>query len=190
MVRAGANDRFELDGLAEVFQGFVELAELPQHDPEVIVRRAELGPEFQGPTELHHGIGLLPQSLQGQAQVAEGLGVVRPEAQGRATTPHGPIQLARGSIGFGQIGVESRHIRPDRNGPADQLDRLRVIPLLMVQHTQQVHRHRVFLLLSQDLLIQRRGLGQTAPLMHLDGRREDVLHGVEIPKYSRSCGDV
>ena len=142
-----------------MLQGFVELAELPQHDPEVIVRRAELGPEFQGPTELHDGIGVLPQAVQGETQIAQGLGVVGPEAQGRATTPHGPIQLARGPVGFGQIGVESRHIGPDGNGPADQLDRLRVIPLLMVQHPQQVHRHRVFLLLSQDLLIQRRGLG-------------------------------
>ncbi len=153
LVRAGAKFGSSSTARRKCIQRVVHLAEVPQHDPQVVVRRGELGPQFQRPLEMADGLRLLPQPLQRQPQVAQGLGIVRPQAQRRPAAAGRPLELPDRPVRLRQVGVERRHVRPQRHRPADQLDGPRVVAALMVQHPQQVQRHRVLLLLRQDPLI-------------------------------------
>ena len=179
--------RLQLDRLVEVLQRLIEPAEVPQHDPQVVVRRGERRPQLDRPAELVDGLGLLPQPLERQPQVAQRLGIVGPQRQRRPAAPGRPVQLPRGPIRLRQIRVERRHVRLERHRPADQLDRPGIIAALMVKHPEQVQRHGVLLLLRQDPLVERGRLAEPAPLVHLDGRRQDVLHRERPRKLLSQC---
>ena len=49
--------------------------------------------------------------------------------------------------------MKSGSIRLESDGPTDQLDRASMSPLLVVQHTQQVHRLGMIRFTCQDPLI-------------------------------------
>ena len=91
------------------------------------------------------------------------------QCQRRAATPRGPIQLPQRPIGFGQIGMKDRQTRPQRDGPADEFDRLAMIPALVLKHPQQMQRRRVLLIAGQGLLVKSRRGVEPSGFVQFDG---------------------
>ncbi len=117
------------------------------------MRGAKFGRSSKARRNCIDGLGAPAQSLVSQAKIAQGFGIVRRQAESRLATADGPIQLAQCAISLGQIGVERGDVWPKRHGAADHLDGARVVPLLVVQHSQEVQRVGVRRFLRQDLLI-------------------------------------
>ena len=156
--------RLELDGTAERLQRLVAPAQIAQGDAQVILRRGEVGPQLQGTPQGVDGLGRPPQSLQRHAQVAERLGIVGPQLQRGAAAAHGPFQLpAVARYASARFAWNAGTFGRSATACADQLHRPRVLPLLVMQHAQQMHRRGVRRVLRQHLLIDLRGRTQAAP---------------------------
>ena len=171
-----------LDGLTERLQRLVEAFQVAEHGAESVEEHRRVRLEPQSVLELLDGFVEASQSLQCQTEIAPCFGIVRPQAQGHAATAGGTIELALGSIRFGEIGVKGRDARPQRDGPTDQLDGPGVVALLMAQHAEQVQGVGVLLFLRQDLLIQLGSRTQLAALVHLKRGCQEILHERNNPK--------
>ena len=163
-VRPGRGElRVQLHGAAEVLEGLVAQAGFAQGDAEIVVGRCELGAQLQGASELLDRLLASPQALQRQAEVRQCLREIRPQAERGTAAADGSIHLTETPVHLGEIGVEGRDVRSQGHGPADQLDGLRVVPLLVIQHAEQVEGGRVRLFPRQDLSDKAPPPGRTDP---------------------------
>ncbi len=134
-------------------QGLGRAALVAQGVGQVIVGHGEIGPSLDRQAELGNGLSRLAQALQGQAEVVGGLGVLRLEVQGGAAAAGGPRIIARGPVGFRQVGVQRGGGGIDRDGPADELDGPRGVALLEGRHAQEVQGVDVLRVACQDGLV-------------------------------------
>ena len=171
-VRPGRSDgRLQLDGAAEVLERLVRLGRVRGgRCPGCCGRRRKSGRSSQARAERLDGLARGVPVPAGPGPGCTGLRD-SPASSRRAARqqPAGPLELAQGAVGLGQVGVERRDVRPQGHRPADQLDGPAVIALLMVQHAEQVQGVGVLRLAGQHFLIQRGGRTQPARLMQLDG---------------------
>ncbi len=123
-VRAGGGiGRLELDGAAEMLQRLVELPQLAERQPQVVVGDDEPRPQRHGPTERLDRLGMALHRGQRGPQAAQGLGIVRPEPQRGATALRGSLVIPGGPVGLRQVAAEEMRVRPEGHGTTDQLHR-------------------------------------------------------------------
>ena len=175
--------RSDLDRSTKMVQGQIELAQLAERIPEVAVHGREIGTQRQGPAELLDGLGEPPHSLKRQSQVAHCFRIVRLQAQCRPATARGPVKLPQLPEGLSQIGVINRDVGPECHRSADQRDGPRIVPLLVMEHTEKVQRIGVRGILGQDLLVNLGGLTQLARLVKRDGGPQKILHDGDFPPF-------
>ena len=146
--------RVQLDRGAEMSQCLVLVFELAQPDSQIVVRHRKVRPQLDGAAKLFDRILVLPETLKGGSEVAQGFWIVGPDRERNAATSGGTLEITESTVRLGQVGVVCRRIGPQGHRATDQLDRARVLTLLVVQHTEQMKRLGVFLLARQNLLVQ------------------------------------
>jgi hypothetical protein len=140
---------------------------------------SETGRHRDGGAELLGRRGGLAAAHQGDAEVVGRLRVVRLQAQGGAARLDRPVKFAQGAADFAEVGVEHGHVRPQGDGPADQLGRRAVLAELVRDHAEHVEGIGVVGVLGQEGLARVRGLAQAARVVVAEGDLELVLHGGE-----------
>src|SRR6516225_3340009 len=119
---------------------------------------------------------MLPEPVQRQAEVGECFGKVRSQAKSGPACLCRPLMLPQGAVCFGQVRMEVRIVRPQRDGAANQLDRTGMIALLMGQYAEQMPGARMVRLFAKDLRVQSPRFVQPARLVQLDRKRKNVVH--------------
>ena len=100
-------------------------------------------------------------SLEDQAEVRVGVGVVGRQAEGLPQHGLGLVEPPQREEGHAEVAVVGRLAGPRRDGAANQLDGLLVMPPLMRQHTEQVQGAGMVGVPLQDAAIDRLGRGRS-----------------------------
>jgi hypothetical protein len=159
-----------------VCQRTLDVPSHPQGATDIAARHAEIRLQPQRFTEPGNGLISLAPSHKHHAEIVGRLGRVGLEVQSCVAALGRALELAQSAIDFGQVGVVDGIARVLRNGPADILGRTPQFSLLECNHAQEMQGVGMLGLVSQDIAVHLRGLGQTAALVLLNSELEVTTH--------------
>lgn len=109
----------KLDSLAVVFQGLFGFTQRTQGVAQIGASLGIVGPQLDSGLEMLDSLLVSTEGAQGKSQVIVGIGKVRPELEGRLARANGPVELAKGSVGFREVGMIGGHAGAQGNGAID-----------------------------------------------------------------------
>jgi hypothetical protein len=159
--------------------GFVDLASLPQRDPQIVMGIRIAGLQFERATKRGNGFVELTAVPQRRAQIVVGHRVGGLDCECAATRGNGFLQSTGRAAGFTKVGMSGGIIRVEGNGLANPFHREVIAARLVSDDAEEVQRVSMLWLHRKDLAVERFGFRQTpgAVMLKRDLKRLWDGHG-------------